>query len=90
MRLHCTLPQALTPSTSTSRKVTSLFDMCNCAFGAESGGWGMRAIAAVLRFVTLRRLAVVDDIDLDTSQALRNAIQEYVDPLSLLVLYSVL
>jgi hypothetical protein len=38
----------------------------------------MRAIAAVLRFVTLRRLAVVDDIDLDTSQALRNAIQEYV------------
>jgi len=49
----------------------------------------MRAIAAVLRFVTLRRLAVVDDINLDTSQALRNAIQEYVDPLCSLELYSV-
>jgi hypothetical protein len=50
--------------------------MCERAFGSFNGGWGIRAIAAVIKFVTLRRLAVVHSLVLDDHQALENAIRE--------------
>jgi hypothetical protein len=59
-----------------AREITLLYSMCERAFGSFNGGWGIRAIAAVIKFVTLRRLAVVHSLVLDDHQALENAIRE--------------
>lgn len=48
------------------------------ACAGASFDWGLRTIRAVIRFVTIRKLAAVHSMVLDDATCLRNAVKEYI------------